>query len=57
MVTRKATSDKRRTGKLKVKKDTIKSLDVKGMSGNVKGGRCSVGGPTVIPSDACTKMR
>ena len=57
MVTRKATSDKKHTGKLKVKKDTIKSLDVKGNSGNVRGGRCSVGTITVPPSDGCTKVR
>jgi hypothetical protein len=57
MVSRKKTSDKKRTGKLTVKKDTIKSLDVKSNSGNVRGGRCSVGGPTVVPSDVCTKMR
>ena len=57
MVSRKKTSDKKRTGKLTVKKDTIKSLDVKSNSGSVRGGRCSIGGPTIIPSDACTKMR
>jgi hypothetical protein len=50
MVTKKKTEAKKGVGKLKLKKETIRDLDVKGKSAGVKGGRrrntdddCSVG--------------
>ena len=55
MVTRKATSGKKRTAKLTLKKDTIRDLNPPGKSRNVKGGR----GPetttevTILPSAGC----
>lgn len=58
MVTKKAAGKK--TGKLKLKKETIKDLDVKGTTGNVKGGNrmitfscvCPIGVPGAFPTTA-----
>jgi hypothetical protein len=38
MVTKKTTAGKRDVTKVKLRKETIKDLDVKGKAGNVKGG-------------------
>jgi hypothetical protein len=39
MVTKKTTASKKAVPKLKLKKETIRDLDVKGKAGNVKGGQ------------------
>lgn len=49
MVSRKTTAGKKGTSKLKLKKETIKDLDVNGKAGNVKGGH----NPTVTCARTC----
>jgi hypothetical protein len=52
MVTKKAAGKK--TGKLKLKKETLKDLNVKGKAGNVKGGNMVTGVTGVCPVPART---
>ena len=56
MVSKKRTPVKKSVGKLKVKKETIRDLDPKGRSSEVKGGR-AVPDTRFCPTESCHQCK
>ncbi len=54
MVVKKKTAVPKGAGKLKLKKETIRNLDLRKTSGQVKGGRKLVGKITCAPAECIT---